>query len=157
MTRREQHDAHYDTTSHPGATPVTHHPILPVTPQDAIAAALDDYWITSDPAGPFNTTQAAHHIDASLTGYGYTITTTPAVATATAAATVVTAPRCTCPPPSRANIALTALLALTCLTACLAAWIRGEHTWAFTALIGATALTNKAADNLRLRTRQAHR
>ncbi|MFJ9381909.1 hypothetical protein [Streptomyces sp. NPDC101455] len=136
---------------------MTHHAPLPATPQDAIAAALDDYWITTDPAGPFNTTQAAHHIDTSLTGYGYTITTTTPAAAMAHAAAYAAANRCTCPPPSRANIALTALLALTCLTACLAAWIRGEQTWAFTALIGATALANETADNLRLRTRQAHR
>lgn len=124
---------------------MTHHAPLPATPQDAIAAALDDYWITSDPAGPFHTTEAAHHIDASLTGYGYTITTLAAAA----------APRCTCPPPSRASIAFTALLALACLLGCLASWIRGEQGWAFAAIVGATALTNETADNLR--TRRAHR
>lgn len=124
----------------------------PPTPRETIAAALDDYWITTDPTGPFNTTQAAQHIDNYLHGYGYTITTTPQASMAAAAA-YATANRCTCPPPSRANITLTALLALTCLTACLAAWIRGEQTWAFFALIGATALTNETADNLRLRTR----
>lgn len=124
---------------------MTHHPILPSTPQDAIAAALDDYWITSDPAGPFHTTEAAHHIDASLTGYGYTITTLAAAA----------APRCTCPTPSRAAVAVTALLSLACLTACLGAWISGEQEWAFIALVGAGALANEATADLR--TRRAHR
>lgn len=120
---------------------MTHHPPQPVTPQDAIAAALDDYWITSDPAGPFHTTQAAQHIDASLTGYGYTITTLAAAS----------APRCTCPTPSRASIAFTGLLALACLLGSLASWIRGEQTWAFAALVVATAFANEAGDNLRLR------
>jgi hypothetical protein len=118
----------------------------PPTPRETIAAALDDYWITTDPAAPFNTTQAATMIDRYLNGYGYTITTT-------AAATATAAPRCTCPPPSRATVAFTGLLALACLAGCLASWIRGEQTWAFAALVGATALTNETADNLRLRTR----
>lgn len=124
---------------------MTHHAPLPTTPQDAIAAALDDYWITTDPADTFHTTEAAQHIDASLTGYGYTITTLAAAA----------APRCTCPTPSRAAVAFTALLTLACLLGCLGAWIRGEQTWAFAAIVGATALANEAADNLRLR--RAHR
>lgn len=125
------------------------HPIpLPATPQDAIAAALDDYWITTDPAGPFHTTQAAHHIDTTLTDYGYTITTTTAAA-------VAAVNNCTCPPPSRAAVAFTALLALACLLGCLACLIRGQLGWAVTALIGAGALANETAANLRLR--RAHR
>lgn len=124
---------------------MTHHAPLPTTPQDAIAAALDHYWITSDPAGTFHTAEAAQHIDASLTGYGYTITTLAAAA----------APRCTCPTPSRAAVAFTALLALACLLGCLACLIRGELGWAFTALVGAGALANETAANLR--TRRAHR
>jgi hypothetical protein len=121
----------------------------PPTPRETIAAALDDYWITTDPSGPFNTTVAATQIDRYLNGFGYTITTTAAAALA--------APRCTCPPPSRASIAFTALLALACLVGCLASWIRGEEAWAFGAIVGATALTNETADNLRLRTRRTSR
>jgi hypothetical protein len=124
---------------------MTHHAPLPATAQDAIAAALDDYWITSDPAGPFHTTEAAHHIDASLTGYGYTITTLAAAA----------APRCTCQPPSRAAVAFTALLALACLLGCLTCLTRGELGWAVTALLGAGALAGETATNLRAR--RAHR
>ncbi|WP_405994983.1 hypothetical protein [Streptomyces sp. NBC_00986] len=124
------------------------HPVpLPATPREAIAAALDAYWITTPPGEDIYWTVAAEQIDDYLTGCGWTITTTAAAAV----------PHCTCPPPSRANVAVTALLALACLTACLGAWIRGEETWAFIALIGATALANEAADNLRLRTRQASR
>jgi hypothetical protein len=118
---------------------MTRHAPLPSTPQDAIAAALDEYWITSDPSGPFHTTEAAHHIDASLTGYGYTITTLAA------------ATRCNCPPPSRANITLTSFLTLVCLLASLVSWIGDEHAWAFVAIVGATVLFNETADNLRLR------
>ncbi|MBK3575116.1 hypothetical protein JHN63_15105 [Streptomyces sp. MBT65] len=124
---------------------MTHHAPLPATPQDAIAAALDDYWITSDPAGPFHTTEAAQHVDASLTGYGYTITTLTAAA----------APRCTCPTPSRANITVTALLALACLLGCLASLARGELGWAAIAFFGAAALANETAASLH--TRRAHR
>lgn len=116
----------------------------PPTPRETIAAALDDYWITTDPSGPFNTTQAAHHIDATLTDYGYTITPTTAAA-------VVAVNRCTCPPPSRATVAFTGLLALACLVGCLASLIRGEHGWAFTAIVGAAALTKETADALRTR------
>ncbi|MEV6544415.1 hypothetical protein [Streptomyces sp. NPDC051665] len=119
----------------------------PPTPRETIAAALDDYWLTTDPSGPFNTTQAATQIDRYLNGFGYTITTTTAAELA--------APRCTCPPPSRANVAVTVLLALACLTGALASWIRGEQGWAFAAIIGATALASEAGDNLRLR--RAHR
>lgn len=126
------------------------HPPQPVTPLDAIAAALDDYWITSDPASPFHTTQAAQHIDDNLTGYGYTITTTPAAALAAAAA-YAAANRCTCPPPSRANITVTSLLALTCTLACLGAFLSGEQGWAFAAIVGAAAFTNETADSLRIR------
>lgn len=144
MNRREQHHAPY-ATFHPGATPVTHHPILPVTHQDAMAAALDDYWINSDPAATFHTAEAAAHVEASLTSYGYTVTTLAAAA----------ARRCTCPPPSRASIAFTALLALTCLLAGLACLTHGGLGWALTALIGAGALARETATELR--TRRARR
>ncbi|MFJ9895264.1 hypothetical protein ACIQPR_18305 [Streptomyces sp. NPDC091280] len=120
---------------------MSHHSPQPVTPQDAIAAALDNYWITSDPGGPFHTTQAAEHIEASLTGYGYAVTTLAAAA----------ARRCTCPPPSRGSIAFTALLALVCLLACLACLLNGEPGWAVSALIGAGALAHETATNLRTR------
>ncbi|XUL91020.1 hypothetical protein ACQ86D_33965 [Streptomyces galilaeus] len=116
------------------------HSPQPDTPQDAIAAALDDYWITSDPSSSFNTTEAAEHVDASLTGYGYTITTAAGAAR-----------RCTCPPPSRATVTVTGLLALACLLACLACFLNGEQGWAFVAIIGAAALTNETADHLRTR------
>lgn len=145
MNRREQPDAPHHATFHPGGTPVTHHSPLPVTSQDAIAAALDDYWIGSDPAGPFHTNEAAAHVEASLTGYGYTVTTLAAAA----------APRCTCPPTSRATVTFTATLALICLIAGLACLTHGGLGWALTALIGAGALARETLTELR--TRRARR
>ncbi|MET7679373.1 hypothetical protein [Streptomyces sp. NPDC005423] len=124
---------------------MTHHSPQSVTPQEAIAAALDDYWITTDPAGPFHTTEAAEHIDHSLHGYGYAITTLAAAA----------ARRCTCPPPSRANVAFTALLALACFFAGLACLAHGGIGWAVTALVGAAALAHETTTDHR--TRRARR
>lgn len=123
---------------------MTHHPILPVTPQDAIAAALDNYWITTDPSGPFHTTEAAAQIEASLTGYGYTVTTLTAAA----------ARRCTCPPPSRGTVTFTGLLTLVCLIAGLACLTRGPLDWAPAALIGAAAFAKETVDALRTRARR---
>lgn len=126
------------------------HPLLPLTPQEAIAAALDHYWITTDPTGPFNTTEAAAQISAHLDDYGYTVTTIPAAAMSAAAA-YATANHCTCPPPSRASVAVTALLALACVIGCLASFLRGEQGWAFAAIVGASALANETTTDLRIR------
>ena len=52
---------------------MTHQP----TPRETIAAALDDWWITTDPAAQFHATDVAAHVDGYLAEFGYTIHPAP--------------------------------------------------------------------------------
>ncbi|MFJ9243783.1 hypothetical protein [Streptomyces sp. NPDC101776] len=113
---------------------MTHHAPLPATPKEAIAAALDAYWITTPPGEDIYWTIAADQVDDYLTASGWTITTTAAAAH-----------RCTCPPPSRASTAFTGLLALACLLAGIFCLAHGERTGASLAFIGAGLLANETA------------
>jgi hypothetical protein len=51
--------------------PMPHPPTL----RESIAAALDDWWITTDPVAPFHAPAVADLVDSYLTGLGYTIHT----------------------------------------------------------------------------------
>ncbi|MEU4165602.1 hypothetical protein AB0F46_01790 [Streptomyces sp. NPDC026665] len=56
-------------------------------PAVLIAAALDHWWITTDPAAEFHAPGVAHHVQDYLAHHGYTITpATPAVPTSRAIA-----------------------------------------------------------------------
>lgn len=47
------------------------------TPADVIAAALDDWWITTDPLQPFDIPAVADHIDTYLRHAGHLMTPSP--------------------------------------------------------------------------------
>lgn len=47
------------------------------TPADVIAAALDDWWITTDPLQPFDIPAVADHIDTYLRHAGHLVTPNP--------------------------------------------------------------------------------
>ncbi|MGW5123000.1 hypothetical protein ACWEQ7_02865 [Streptomyces sp. NPDC004069] len=96
-----------------------------------IAAALEDWWLTTDPAAPFDHAQVADHIDHQLTATGYHITTRT---------TPVQNP--TPPPagPSRVTLAVDAFLTLACLTGTLIALARHDWWWAWVGGVGACLL-----------------
>ena len=113
------------------------------TPQAApryrqiIATALEDWWVTADPAAPFDPAEVAEQVDTYLVGSGYTISHGARP----------------CTGPSRASIAFTAFLTLVCLLGAAAALAHLDVGWTAAALIGAAAFTHELVDELTERRR----
>ncbi|MFJ5156350.1 hypothetical protein ACIQCF_33280 [Streptomyces sp. NPDC088353] len=120
------------------------------TPPDhrqTIAAALEDWWLTTDPAAPFDHDQVAEHVDHHLTATGYHITTRT---------TPVQNP--TPPPgPSRAAIAFDAFLTLACLTGMLTALTHRDWGWAWAGALGTCVLGHELLLGLTARHRRGSR
>jgi len=107
----------------------------------AIQAALDDYWLTTDPMAPFDTHDVTAQIEMYLTSSGYQIT--PDI------------PR-NHHMPTRTAITLTATLALICLTGTITCAIQGDWGWAFVALTGTGAFTYELLGDLTDRHHHTH-
>lgn len=90
----------------------------PAGPHAVIAAALEDWWLTTDPAEPFNTAAVAEDVERYLNSSGYRIT--PDTGTE----------RMTDHSPGRGTLAGTALITLGGLASTAAAAIQGGWGWA---------------------------
>ncbi|MFJ6298569.1 hypothetical protein ACIQJX_35110 [Streptomyces griseoviridis] len=108
----------------------------PATPGDVIAAALDDYWITTPLGDTFSTTEAATRVADYLTGYGWTITRTV-------------------PVPTRASLYGLAVLILACLVATIITAAAGHWIWASAAALGGLLLAAELHTDARHRARHA--
>lgn len=112
-------------------------PHQPATPphQAIITAALEDYWMTSDPRAPFHIPAAAEQIELYLNSSGYQITpdtTTHRMRTPT--------------PTSRAHVAGVLLLTVICLALTIAATVTEHWALALPAFIGTVLLSWATAD-----------
>ncbi|MGC4912711.1 hypothetical protein [Streptomyces albogriseolus] len=111
---------------------------------DVIASALEDWWLLTDPARPFDINVVAQAVDARLTRSGYQITPTtrtPPMPTH----------RPTPPPPSRAALAFALFLTLSCLTGATIALIRGDWWWVAAGAFGAVLLGHECIDEITTR------
>lgn len=90
--------------------------------QTVIAAALDDWWITTDPAQPFHAPDVAAHLETYLAHFGYHIHPTDPARNTPAAQ-----PH---PGPSRTHITFTVFLTLACLAGAIGA--AAHHAWGVT-------------------------
>ncbi|MEU9654420.1 hypothetical protein AB0E00_36765 [Streptomyces sp. NPDC048110] len=155
-------------------------------PRAVIAAALEEWWITTDPVEPFVPATVAADVELHLISSGYRITqddrttmptprTEPTCDASTIASTgSVTGPRvfgpCTlrqdhdgpvhkdatgttwartkewCP--SRASIAVNALIVVACLTATVVSVIVGHWWWTAAGGIASAALTHALVDEI---------
>ena len=101
------------------------------TPRETIAAALDDWWITTDPAAQFHAPDVAAHVHGYLAEFGYTVQ--PA------------------PHPTRSHAASTTAL-LIALTTAIATAYAAAHTQWWASGLGALAslfLTREGLRDLR--------
>jgi uncharacterized membrane protein (UPF0136 family) len=94
-------------------------------PETLMAAALDDWWITTDPIQPFHAPAVARHLDSYLASYGYTIALTR-------------------PAPSRTSIAGNLLLGTACAIAAALAAHHSAWGWALTGTVVTTLLIHEA-------------
>lgn len=106
-------------------------PAQPAPPHDVIATALDDWWLTTDPALDFEPDQVATHVELYLDAAGHSITPDPR-----------TRPM----PHSRASIALSAFFTAVCLGATTAFAALDDWGWAVVALIGTGVFAHEALD-----------
>lgn len=112
--------------------------------QKVIAAALEDWWITTDPAAPFEPADVAESVEQYLLSSGYYIapdTGIPAMRTPAS--------------PSRGTVAFTVFLVLTLTAGGLVSLARHEWLWALAGAVGAVLFTWEVADELA--ERRAHR
>lgn len=130
MTHQTPHDLPEDPMTRPMPEPAPPY-------RQIIATALEDWWVTADPAAPFNPAEVAEQVDTYLLGSGYTISHGARTPT----------------PPSRAHVTFTALLALICLIAAAASFAHLYWVWAAAGLVGAVIFTNELVDELEERRR----
>jgi alkanesulfonate monooxygenase SsuD/methylene tetrahydromethanopterin reductase-like flavin-dependent oxidoreductase (luciferase family) len=105
--------------------------------RDIVAAALDDWWITTDPQAPFHPHELADRIESYLRGSGYAI-----------------GPDLPTPqPPTRRETAEIAVLAGICALAAALAAALGDWWWCAAGTLGAAALTNTARRDITTRRR----
>ncbi|MER6834269.1 hypothetical protein ABT320_09755 [Streptomyces cellulosae] len=119
---------------------------------ELIASALEDWWLITDPARPFDTRVVAQAVDARLTRSGYQITPTTRTSPMP---TRHPAP----PPPSRAAIAFALFLTLCCLTGATIALARGDWWWLAAGAFGAVLLGQECIEEITARrayTRRKH-
>ncbi|MET8826551.1 hypothetical protein ABZX40_36465 [Streptomyces sp. NPDC004610] len=110
-------------------------------PRKIIAAALDDWWLTTDPSRPPDTTDAAETVEMYLLSSGYRITPDTRKAPHTM------------PVPSRGTVIGAGALALLCAITAVLAALRGDTAWATLGTIGAALLTYETARDARDRRR----
>lgn len=110
--------AHRPRRPMPYQAPVPPHRIV-------VEAALDDWWITTDPAAPFHTPDVAAHIKTYLISSGYTIS--PDLRRNSM--------------PSRRAITTVLALAVMCATSTVFAAIRGDWWWTIAGATATGALT----------------
>ena len=114
---------------------------LPTTARETIAAALDDYWITTPADATFHTSHAAEQIETYLNGYGWTIQPiTPRK------------PTVPTPPPVR-EIAVTLLLAALTAASAVAAALRHDRWWTIAGALVTLVLAREAIHDIRDRRR----
>ncbi|WP_329545544.1 hypothetical protein OG548_14295 [Streptomyces sp. NBC_01356] len=97
-----------------------------------IQAAIEDWWITTDPGAPFHTPAVAEQIEMYLISSGYHIT--PDLRRK--------------PMPTRRAIVTVILLAVVCVGSAFLAAVRGDWWWAALGLIGAGLLTTEAVRDI---------
>ncbi|MGC5034126.1 hypothetical protein ACPXCS_06145 [Streptomyces sp. DT190] len=112
--------------------------------QKVIAAALEDWWITTDPAAPFEPATVAETVEHYLLSSGYYIAPDTGIPTMHAPA-----------PPSRGTVAFTVFLVLALTTGGLVSLARHEWPWALAGAVGAVLFSWEVADELA--ERRAHR
>ncbi|WP_031104306.1 hypothetical protein [Streptomyces sp. NRRL S-146] len=112
--------------------------------QKVIAAALEDWWITTDPLEPFDPDTVADRVELYLLTSGYYIAPDTGIP-----------PMHTPAPPSRTSVAITTLLALACLAGGLASMAHDNWFWAIAGASGAFMLSLEVRDELA--ERRAHR
>lgn len=100
--------------------------------QKVIAAALEDWWITTDPMKPFEPADVAVRVDEYLAGSGFTI------------APNLRKHRM----PTRRTIAGAALIALLCAASATYAAARGEWWWAAMGALATALLTRECTRDL---------
>jgi hypothetical protein len=103
-----------------------------------IAAALDDWWITTDPAEPFHAPAVADHVDTYLAGLGYQIR--PTSQTGKPMITRV---------PSRGDIAFGIVLSLLSVLAATQAAFRNHFWWAVVGYVLTLILARDTAGDIR--------
>lgn len=101
-----------------------------------IQAAIEDWWITTDPTEPFHTPAVAEQIEMYLISSGYHIT--PDLRRK--------------PMPTRRAI-VTVVLAVVCAGSALLAAVRDDWWWTAIGLIGAGLLSTEAARDINHRRR----
>ncbi|MGA5486680.1 hypothetical protein ACPCK1_02765 [Streptomyces pseudogriseolus] len=148
---------------------------------DVIASALEDWWLITDPAQPFDTRVVAQAVDARLTRSGYRIapdTGRPPAHTTCDASTAGLAGDTLGPcilrhghdgpvhkdatgatwwparhptPPSRAGLAFAFFLFLCCLTGATIALARGDWWWLAAGAFGAVLLGQECVEEITAR------
>ena len=124
---------------------MTHSPETPA-PRELITTALEDWWITTDPAAPFDPPTAADMALTYLAGHGYTITRDPRLPL----------PYQPGPVPSSASTVFAAFLtlaSLACLLCTIAALTHHLWAWSIFALTGTGFFTHELLDELARRRR----
>lgn len=93
-----------------------------------VEGALDDWWLATDPAEPFNTPAVAEHIEMHLVSSGYAI--------------VPNTPR-NRPVPTRRAIATATVMALICTASVIFAALQGDWGWASAGALATLLLTRE--------------
>jgi len=120
---------------------MTHSPEHTPAPRELITTALEDWWITTDPAAPFDPPTAADMALNYLASHGYTITPDTRLP-------VPYQPRNV---PSCTAAATSALLAIAALTASTAALMHHAWGWALVGFFGSGILTHEFLKELAAR------
>lgn len=103
----------------------------PGTPRQVIVAALEDWWLDTDPSAPFDAEDVARNVEVYLVSSGYRIAPYP---------------RTPIPGPTRLHVALAALLALACTAGALYTLTREHWAWTLPLAFGAALSGWAAAD-----------
>lgn len=103
----------------------------PGTPRQVIVAALETWWITTDPLEPFDADKVAADVEMFLVSSGYRIAPDPGSPI---------------PAPTRLHVALAALLALACTAGAVLTAAREHWAWALPLAFGAALSGWAAAD-----------
>lgn len=106
--------------------------------QHVVAAALDDWWITTDPARPFDAPDVAAHVDTYLADFGYRIR--PTTQTGRPVPTRI---------PSLGDVIFGAVLVLAAVLAATQAAFRGHLWWAVAGYVLVLVLARDTAGDIR--------